>query len=125
MGGRTAMTTACRYPDRVDGVISIDTAPVDESKNEAVIDQIRSVITFMYDLNVAGVTTAEAKKLVSKHFSDKQEIIPIIRSAMKPLSEELQWQANVESFFKNLESIVHFDENLRYPKSTVYQLIGE
>lgn len=31
MGGRTAMTTACRFPDRVDGVISIDTAPVNES----------------------------------------------------------------------------------------------
>lgn len=30
MGGRAAMTTACRYPDRVDGVISIDTAPVNE-----------------------------------------------------------------------------------------------
>jgi len=33
MGGRTAMTLACRYPDRVDGVISVDAAPVDESKN--------------------------------------------------------------------------------------------
>ena len=32
MGGRTAMTLACRYPDRVDGFISLDAAPVDESK---------------------------------------------------------------------------------------------
>ena len=30
MGGRTAMTLACRYPDRVDGFISLDAAPVDE-----------------------------------------------------------------------------------------------
>ena len=33
MGTRTAMTIACRYPDRVDGVISIDAAPVNESGN--------------------------------------------------------------------------------------------
>ena len=31
MGGRTAMTVACKFPDRVNGVISIDSAPVDES----------------------------------------------------------------------------------------------
>lgn len=30
LGGRTAMTLACRYPDRVDGCISVDAAPIDE-----------------------------------------------------------------------------------------------
>lgn len=34
LGGRTAMTVACRYPDRVDSCISVDAAPVDESQNE-------------------------------------------------------------------------------------------
>ena len=33
MGGRTAMTLACLYPDRVDGVISVDAAPVNETGN--------------------------------------------------------------------------------------------
>ena len=31
MGGKTAMTVACRFPDRVDGVISLDSAPIDVS----------------------------------------------------------------------------------------------
>ena len=35
LGGRAAMTTACRYEDRVDGVISIDSAPVDQSGVDA------------------------------------------------------------------------------------------
>ena len=30
MGGRTSLVLAAKYPDRVDGVISIDAAPVDE-----------------------------------------------------------------------------------------------
>ena len=33
MGGRSAMTVACKYPERVDGVICVDTAPVDERSN--------------------------------------------------------------------------------------------
>lgn len=33
LGGRSAMTTACRYPDRVEGCIVLDAAPVDESTN--------------------------------------------------------------------------------------------
>jgi pimeloyl-ACP methyl ester carboxylesterase len=32
MGGRTAMTLACRFPDRVEACISVDAGPVDESK---------------------------------------------------------------------------------------------
>lgn len=34
MGARTAMTLACRYPDRVDLAISVDAAPVNEQGNE-------------------------------------------------------------------------------------------
>ena len=30
LGGRTAMTVACRYPDRVDACISVDAAPINE-----------------------------------------------------------------------------------------------
>ena len=30
MGGRTAMTLACRFPERVDGFISVDASPVSE-----------------------------------------------------------------------------------------------
>ena len=33
LGGRAAMTMACRFPDRVGGVISVDSAPINESGN--------------------------------------------------------------------------------------------
>ena len=34
MGARAAMTTYCRFPDRVDGCISVDAAPKNEMGNE-------------------------------------------------------------------------------------------
>ena len=50
MGARAAMTTACRFPDRVDGVISIDAACKDERKNRAFGDFVFGVIEFMKKL---------------------------------------------------------------------------
>jgi len=50
MGGRTAMTLACRYPNRVDGVISVDAAPVNERGNEAFGSFTYSVLEFMHSL---------------------------------------------------------------------------
>ena len=48
LGGRTAMTTACRFEDRVDGVISVDSAPIDESKNQQFGQFVYGMIEFMY-----------------------------------------------------------------------------
>jgi esterase len=31
LGGKTAMYVACRFPNRIDGCISVEAAPVDES----------------------------------------------------------------------------------------------
>ena len=47
LGGKVAMTTACRFKDRVDGVISIDSAPIDESSN-AFKSVTYDAIKFMY-----------------------------------------------------------------------------
>ena len=48
MGGRAAMTMACRFPDRVDGIISVDSAPVDESRRENYFAFTQGVVAFMH-----------------------------------------------------------------------------
>ena len=48
MGGRSAMYVACRYPDRVNGLIVIDTAPVDESaKSDEFNKDVISILKFI------------------------------------------------------------------------------
>ncbi len=48
MGGRTSMYTACRYPDRVNGLIVIDTAPVAETANADEFNKdVKSILTFI------------------------------------------------------------------------------
>lgn len=47
LGGRTAMTVACRFPERVDACISVDAAPINESSNKSFGEFTYSVIKFM------------------------------------------------------------------------------
>ena len=60
MGGRAAMTLASRFPDRVDGVISVDSAPVDESRNEGYFAFTLSCVQFMNVLSKEKLTREEA-----------------------------------------------------------------
>lgn len=51
MGARTAMTIATRYPDRIDGAVSVDAAPVNESGNDAFGSFAQKVVSFITNLN--------------------------------------------------------------------------
>ena len=53
LGGKTAMTLACRYPERVESVISVDAAPNDDSGND-----LYSSFTY----NVVRITHSNFKK---------------------------------------------------------------
>ncbi len=46
LGGRTAMTVAGRFPDRVDACISVDAAPINESSDKSFGEFTYSVVTF-------------------------------------------------------------------------------
>ena len=56
MGARTAMTLACRFPDRVDGCISVDAAPKNEQDAHAFGSFAEKVIGFMHDLKEQGIS---------------------------------------------------------------------
>lgn len=67
MGGRTAMTLAARYPERVDGCISVDAAPVNETENYKFGSFAESVLKFMVEMSqkndmTAGMAIEKAKE---------------------------------------------------------------
>ena len=53
MGGKTAMTLATLFPDRLDGLIVVDTAPNDNNLDEKLFTQTWSIIdkAHKYDIN--------------------------------------------------------------------------
>mmetsp|Transcript_15071 Transcript_15071/g.10550 ORF Transcript_15071/g.10550 Transcript_15071/m.10550 type:complete len:168 (+) Transcript_15071:94-597(+) len=71
LGGRTAMTTACRYPDRVEGVISVDSAPKDEVQHNQFGSFTYSVIDLMIKLENEGVSKENALEQAKEFFKGK------------------------------------------------------
>jgi len=53
MGGKTAMSLATLFPDRIDGLIVVDTAPHDNNKDSKLYSQTLNVIekAHKYDIN--------------------------------------------------------------------------
>jgi len=54
MGGKLAMATACKYPDRVESVINIDSVPLFLSKSvPSYFNQVRTIVHRMKKFDVA------------------------------------------------------------------------
>ena len=95
LGGRTAMTTACRFEDRVDGVISIDSAPIDESGQNAFGSFTYGVIQFMHELSHQNLSRTEAVKRAREHFEGKPQFSALLETNMDRKSQDLQWLVNI------------------------------
>ena len=62
------MTTACRFPERVDGVISIDSAPKDISYGDNFISFTQSVVNFMKQLDDENISKKQAVDKIKTYF---------------------------------------------------------
>lgn len=101
LGGRTAMTTACKYQDRVEGVISVDSAPIDESGQNAFGSFTFGVIKFMFQLSQEGLTRKQAVEKGREHFKGKPQFSALLETNMNRKSEDLEWLVNIDSIYTN------------------------
>ena len=126
MGGKTAMTLACKYPDRVDGVISVDSAPVDESGPQALNWLPYKVLKLMYSMSQEGITRSKAIEKAKEFFNNNPEMVGMLEKNMsKNKEDKLEWLVNIDSLFENFQQVPYFDESLLYENKTVYHLVGE
>lgn len=63
IGGKTAMRFAGIYPDRVKGLISLDTAPIATSPDK--IELTKKTLKQIISLNIEGKTKKGALEIVS------------------------------------------------------------
>ena len=82
LGARTAMTLACRFPDRVDGVISVDAAPVDETGRDVFGTFTYKVIEFMFKLKEEGLTKEQAMERGEEFFKGKPQFLHLLKMNM-------------------------------------------
>ena len=122
MGGRTAMTIACRYPERVDGVISIDAAPVDESfEIEQFGSFAQAVLDFLFELKEEnqGITYNQVMEAADKFFNSKPQLRALVSRSLALDQENgsddpAKWLVNVRTLRDEFTNIPYFDENLSF-----------
>lgn len=124
LGGRTAMTTACRFPDRVDACISVDAAPINESSSKSFGEFTYSVIKFMNQLSEEAVSKDEATKRAKEFFRGKLQFVSLLERNLDPNhKDEIKWLVNVEALMREFGNIPFFDETLRY-EGPCLQIVG-
>ena len=107
IGAKTAMMTATLYPDRVNGFISLDTAPQpnpEEKLKKLTLDSLKSI----KDLNVAGKTKKAALDEIKANYPD-QGIVNLISNNLIYTEasdyKTVEWRVNLDALAKNFESI--------------------
>ena len=84
MGARTAMTLACHYPERIDGVVSVDAAPKNEQEEYSFGSFAEKVIDFMCDMQNQDqvVTYNEAIEKAKSFFNGKPQLVTLVHRSL-------------------------------------------
>lgn len=118
------MTVACRHPDRIDGCISIDAAPVNESGNEAFGSFAKQVLDFMISFN-HDTTRQEAIFKTKEYFKGKAQFVALVDRSLEYLGpdsdqKQAKFIVNIPTLLKKFDNIPAFDEDLRYEGQTLF-----
>ncbi len=102
MGGKTAMTFALLYPDRVDALIVLDIAPVTYSHSHAtILEGLQDV-----DLSKVGSRSEVEKQLVDAIPDKSTRMFIMLSLAQK--DGAFFWRLNVDALYSNLPLIGSF-----------------
>ena len=80
MGGRVAMTLGCKFQDRIDGIISLDSAPVDESQNTTFYPEAYKLVTLLNKMNKQNLSKKEGLKMLKEHSGNRPELVHLLTS---------------------------------------------
>lgn len=115
VGAKTAMTFACRYPDRVSSLISLDTLPVSFPPEHENMQRTLTSLKEVEQLNVTGKSRKAAIDTIQKHYADKgigNLIIGNLVYDEDSNNKRVKWCINLEAIINNYPSLVGFDETL-------------
>ena len=109
IGGKTAMHTASLFPERIKGLISLDTAPIGTT-NDKKLQTLKTLETIT-SLDVEGKTRKSAIEIIGKKFTDKG-IANMISNNLAYSNENehktVNWCVNLDSIVSNIDQIVGF-----------------
>lgn len=115
MGGKIAMTVATKYPGRVDGVISIDSAPFDYNSNDRYTSVVKNIARKLGTYDIVGMHRKDLLAKMIKDFDSKAIAFLLLNNA--EFNNDLiaiGWKSNVPDLLKNTDTIFGFENVGQY-----------
>ena len=120
LGAKTAMVTATLFPDQVNGVICLDTAPAttESDKKEMTVNSLKQIKA----LPVVGKTRKEAMTIITNEFKDAGIANFIANNLVYSEADDhqtVEWSINIDAIMANIDNIVGYPkvqkQEHRYP----------
>mmetsp|Transcript_3460 Transcript_3460/g.2925 ORF Transcript_3460/g.2925 Transcript_3460/m.2925 type:complete len:310 (+) Transcript_3460:31-960(+) len=111
MGGKLAMVMACKYPDRVNSVISLDALPIDNNETDPhVLANNIKAIDNLLALDIEGKTRKAVIDMLNTKFEDKGVAALVSMNIIYDgdQSNTVKWCTNIKAIRDNIEKIIGF-----------------
>jgi esterase len=117
MGGKLAMTTATLFQDRVESVISIEAAPVDNNHTDPnILKGNIQALDNLLSMNIEGKTRKSVVDMLNGKFADKGIAALVSMNIVYDgeQSNTVKWCSDLPAIRSNLPSIVGFEQTGQY-----------
>lgn len=109
MGGKTAISYALKWPDRLNGLLIADISPfVNENTNQSAYIQHLTILRSILSIEVSKITSrAEAEALLKEMIHSEKIRGFILKNLQRGAGNRYSWKLNAPSLMNNLEKIMH------------------
>mmetsp|Transcript_16567 Transcript_16567/g.14465 ORF Transcript_16567/g.14465 Transcript_16567/m.14465 type:complete len:180 (+) Transcript_16567:293-832(+) len=121
MGGRASMRAAMLYPERVKGVMSIDSPASSFANIPGYTEKTYAMVKFFNEFDPSQFKTMdEIEDHMKQTFGDDQDSLTRIMRNFKydESGENVIWKINTQYFFDNIKEMYYFDPVATYSGPT-------
>jgi pimeloyl-ACP methyl ester carboxylesterase len=112
------MGIAMTYPDRVEGLIVMDSAPIDYWDNPLVYELIQDVINKIHKIDMKNKKRADISKILRELFSSNVANLILTNITNHDESDFVKWRINIDVLFKDFRKIIDFEMDGKYSGET-------
>lgn len=113
MGGKLAMAIGSLFEDRVNSIVSLDAAPVDNNKSDPkILENNRNFLNTLLSLDIDGKTRKNVIDMLNEKFPDRGTANLISMNIIYDgdSNNTVKWCTNLKALRDNLENIIGFPD---------------
>jgi pimeloyl-ACP methyl ester carboxylesterase len=108
MGGKTAISFALKWPERLNGLLIADVSPfTNESKGHSAYSHHSGILNAILSFDLQKVTTRnEVERLLNEKIPSEKERGLILKNLQRSTENSFTWKLNATSLLANLDKIM-------------------